>query len=107
MVPRHHGVRGASGHDRDRTPCQGVKKRQLWGFERPLYIKDDQGDTLGINTYTRILLAAWAISVAASQAVAQPATGAVTGVVTGDLGNRMQGVQVTVHSGATGRKEVA
>ena len=89
------------------TPCQGVKTRQLWGCERPLYIKDDQGDTLSINRYISVLLAVWAVVAAASQAGAQPATGAVTGVVTGDGGNRMPGVQVTVQSVGTGRKEIA
>jgi hypothetical protein len=60
------------------------------------------------------MLAAWAVCATASHALAQApaaaasaATGSITGVVTGDGGNRMQGVQVTVHSPATGRREVA
>jgi len=86
-----------------------VKIRQLFGFERALYIKVEQGDTLSINRHTAILLAAWAIVAAASPTGAQPAsasagqgsaTGAITGIVTGDGGNRMHGVQVVAQSAA-------
>ena len=75
----------------------------------------EQGDTLSINRHTAILLAAWAVVAAASQAGAQPpasagqgtATGAIAGIVTGDGGNRMHGVQVVAQSAANGRREVA
>ncbi len=94
--------------------CTPVRRLNC-GINRALYIKVDQGDTLGINRYRLILFAAWALVAAADQAAAQtPAvqtprgpTGSITGVVTGDAGHPLPGAIVTAQGVSGGRREVA